>query len=198
MMTSGENRFSATTMRRMPVLAQSAGPQDGGTTVWNDPNDASAGVVACGNCISGSTAGSEAASTVMDLAGAGAAGIEAQWGEQFLGSPNGRVYSRAWANGAGRAYKISSLTKSFGIFGLAAGTAFDLQSMQDGNISGAQFSVNLALGALGEFVPTYAIGSLNVLMINNVYPGGFQGYYEDFFLDPNNALMITGGYDGLH
>ena len=133
----------------------------------------------------------------MDLAGAGAAGVEAQWGEQFLGSPNGRLYSRAWANGAGRAYKISSLTKSFGIVGLAAGTAFDLQSLQDGNISGTQFSVNLALGTLGEFVPTYAIGSLNVLIINNVYPGGFQGYYEDFFLDPNNALVITGGYDGV-
>jgi len=98
----------------------------------------------------------------MDLAGAGAAGIEAQFEKQFFGSPNGRLYSRAWANGAGRAFKISSLTKSFGIVGLAAGTAFDAQSLQDGNITGAQFDVNLGVGVLGYFVPLYSIGSLNV------------------------------------
>jgi hypothetical protein len=57
MMASGENRLSTTTMRRMPVLAQSQ-TTGGGTTVWNDPNDASAGLVACGDCVAGSTAGS--------------------------------------------------------------------------------------------------------------------------------------------
>lgn len=103
----------------------------------------------------------------MDIAGAGAASVEAQLGEQFLGSSNGRLYSRAWANGAGRAYKISSLTKAFGIVGLAAGTAFDDQSLQDDDITGVEFDVNLALGVLGYFVPAYSIGSLNALIIKN-------------------------------
>jgi hypothetical protein len=106
------------------------------------------------------------------------------------------LYSRAWANGAGRAFKISSLTKFFGIGGLAAGTALDAQSLQDGEITGVQFGVNLGLGVLGVFIPAYAIGSLNAQFMNNFYPGGWQGYYEDVFLDPNNPLVITGGYDG--
>lgn len=61
---------------------QSAQSQGSGSTVWGDGNggftDASAGVTVCASCVS--TSGSEAASTVMGLAGAGAAGIEAQWG----------------------------------------------------------------------------------------------------------------------
>ena len=133
----------------------------------------------------------------MDVAGAGAAGVEAQYGEQFLGSPNGGLYSRAWANGAGRAYKIGNLTKAFGITGLAVGTAFDYQSLRDGDSSGAQFALNLGLGAAGVYVPLYAVGSLNVLYINNFYPGEWEGYYQDFYLDQYNALTITGGYDGL-
>jgi hypothetical protein len=63
MMASGEIRLSGTTMRRMPVLAQSqidTGPsadgapaivataQSGGATIWNDPNDATAGIIAVG------------------------------------------------------------------------------------------------------------------------------------------------------
>ena len=141
---------------------------------------------------------SDAASASLAFAGAGAAGVEAKFGEHFLGSPNGGLYTRAWANGAGRAYKISNLTKSFGLYGLAAGTAFDAQSLQDGDLTGVQFGTNLTLGVLGYFVPLYGVGSLNVLYISNLYPGGWQGYYEDFFLNPNNPLIITGGYDGLN
>jgi hypothetical protein len=44
MMASGEIRLSGTISRRMPVLAQSQTP--GGSTVWNDPNDITAGVTA--------------------------------------------------------------------------------------------------------------------------------------------------------
>jgi hypothetical protein len=129
----------------------------------------------------------------MDVAGAGAAGIETQFGRQFIGSPDGGLYSKAWANGAGRAFKVSSLTKPFGIVGLAAGTAFDAQSLQNGDINGGQFGVNLGLGTLGYFVPLYAIGSLNALFINNFYPGGFQGYIaklEGDFVDPLPPVSI--------
>jgi len=139
---------------------------------------------------------SDVASTTVVLAGAGTAGIEAQFGEHFIGT-NGRLYTRAWANGFGRSYSISALTKLAGGYTFLAGTFFDLQSLQDGDITNGQFYTNLALGALSLTSSSFAIGSLNALMINNVYPGGFQGYYEDFFLDPNNALIITGGYDGL-
>jgi hypothetical protein len=134
----------------------------------------------------------------MDVAGAGAAGVEAQFGEQFLGSPNGGLYSRAWANGVGRAVKISSLTKSFGLYGLLAGTALDAQSVIDGNITGVQFDVNLGLGVLGYYVPLYGLGSLNALFINNFYPGGWQGYYENVVLNPDVlGNPLYGGYDGL-
>jgi hypothetical protein len=196
MMASGEIRLSTMTMRQMPVLAHSP---SGGSTEWGDGtggfSNAELGVVVSAGGVSVST--SEVASATMDLAGAGAAGMEAQFGERFLGSPNGRLYSRAWANGVGRAYKISSLTKLFGIYGLAAGTAFDAQSLQDGHINGGQFSVNLGLGVLGTFVPLYSIGSLNILFINNFYPGGWQGYSEDYFNPDVLGNPLFGGYDGL-
>src|SRR5208283_5469980 len=44
--------------------------------------------------------------------GAGAASFEAQFGGRFLGSPNGGLYSRVWANGAGRAVSITGLTRT--------------------------------------------------------------------------------------
>ena len=46
MMASGEIRLSGTTMRRMPVLAQSQVP--GGATVWSDPNDPTQPIYAYG------------------------------------------------------------------------------------------------------------------------------------------------------
>jgi RHS repeat-associated protein len=175
-------------------------PSQGGTpgTVWGDGNggftDATAGATV--TAAPSSASESDIASTTLTLAGAGTAGIEAQFGERFLGT-NGRLYTRAWANGIGRSYSISGLTKLGGGYLFLAGTFFDLQSLQDGDITNGQFYTNFGLGALSLTSSYFAIGSLNALMINNVYPGGFQGYYEDFFLDPNNALMITGGYDGL-
>jgi hypothetical protein len=196
-MAPGEIRLLPTTMRRMPVLAQS---QNGGGTAWGDgcggTCDATQGVTVTAG--SSSMSVSDGASAGMTVAGAGAAGIEAQFGEQFIGSPNGRLYSRPWANGVGRTYRIGNLTKIGGAYFFAAGTVFDLQSLQDGDITGTQFGVNFGLGTLSLASPYFAIGSLNALYINNFYPGGWQGYYEDFFLDPNNALVITGGYDGLH
>jgi hypothetical protein len=58
MMTSGENRFSATTMRRMPVLAQSTSSQGtAGSTVAVDPNDITAGIIATGGSSSAPIAG---------------------------------------------------------------------------------------------------------------------------------------------
>jgi hypothetical protein len=175
-------------------------PSQGGTpgTVWGDGNggftDATAGATV--TAAPSSASESDIASTTPTLAGAGTAGIEAQFGERFLGT-NGRLYTRAWANGIGRSYSISTLTKLGGGYLFLAGTFFDLQSLQDGDITNGQFYTNFGLGALSLTSSYFAIGSLNALMINNVYPGGFQGYYEDFFLDPSNALMITGGYDGL-
>jgi hypothetical protein len=47
MIASGENRLSSTMMRRMPVLAQSQ--TSGGSTVFVDPNNAEAGIIATGN-----------------------------------------------------------------------------------------------------------------------------------------------------
>lgn len=150
----------------------------------------------CPDCESVTVTANAVASATMDVAGAGAAGVEAQFGERFLGSPNGGLYSRAWANRAGKAFKVSSLSKAFGIFGLAAGTAFDAQSLQDGDITGVQFGVNLGLGVLGYFVPLYAIGSMNALIINNFYPGGFQGYIASW--TDGYGMPFNGGYDGLH
>lgn len=180
-------------------LAQSP-PLDVGGTLDELNGDsalrAGSEALVCPDCESVTVTASAVASATMDVAGAGAAGVEAQFGERFLGSPNGGLYSRAWANGAGKAFKVSSLTKAFGIFGLAAGTAFDAQSLQDGDITGVQFDVNLGLGVLGYFVPLYGIGSLNALIINNFYPGGFQGYigsWTDGF-----GMPFNGGYDGLH
>lgn len=126
---------------------------------------------------------SEVVSAGMTVAGAGAAGIEAQFGERYLGSPNGGLYSKPWANGAGRAYKMSTLTRALGIGGVVAGMAMDAQSLQDRHITGTQFGVNIGIGLLGVFVPAYDIGLLNVSAITNFYPGGWQGYYNDFFLD---------------
>jgi hypothetical protein len=54
------------------------------------------------------------------------------------------------------------------------------------------------LGGLSLVSPYFGLGVLNLQMINTLYPGGYQGYVQDFFLSPNNALVITGGYDGLH
>jgi hypothetical protein len=54
MMASGEIRLSSTTMRQMPVLAQSQ-TTGGGSTVWNDPNDASAGLTVYGSKSSSTT-----------------------------------------------------------------------------------------------------------------------------------------------
>jgi len=47
MMASAEIRLSTTTMRRMPVLAQSAA--SGGSTTFVDPNDATSGIIATGS-----------------------------------------------------------------------------------------------------------------------------------------------------
>jgi len=194
MEASGEIRLTNMTMRRMPVLAQSqlaaSIPQASGPADYQI--DEPITVQCC------QPSDSEVASAGMDVAGAGAAGVEAQFGEQFLGSPNGGLYSRAWANGVGRAVKISSLTKSFGLYGLLAGTALDAQSVIDGNITGVQFDVNLGLGVLGYYVPLYGLGSLNALFINNFYPGGWQGYYENVVLNPDVlGNPLYGGYDGL-
>ncbi len=93
---------------------------------------------------------------------------------------------------------MRTLTRIGGVYTLAVGTIFDIQSMQDGDITGAQLSTNLALGLVGLASPTFAIGVTPAMLINNIYPGGFQGYYEDFFLNPDvlgNPLL--GGYDGL-
>jgi hypothetical protein len=199
MMASGEIRLSGTMLRLMPVLAQS-GACNGCGTVWADGDGGqtnfSAGVTVTARSESMSEA--DVASAGMAAAGAGVGSLEAQFGEQFLGSPNGGLYSRAWANGVGRTFRVSNLTKIAGAYSFAAGTVLDLQSLQEGDISGAQFGVNFGLGTLALLSPTYAVGGLNAFMINNVYPGGWQGIYEDFFLDPQNPLVITGGYDGLH
>ena len=78
-MASGEIRLSATTMRRMPVLAQSQDqtqsqnptqnqvPQGGGTTTWVDPNNAEAGIIACGNCAPASSSGPDPGAAVSVL-----------------------------------------------------------------------------------------------------------------------------------
>jgi hypothetical protein len=124
----------------------------------------------------------------MGLAGAGAAGIDAQWGHQFLGN-NGRLYSRAWANGTGRAVSIRGLTNIGGIYFLAAGTFLDLQSLQDG--TPLQVGTNLFLGISGVLGGApIALGATPAFLINNIYPDGFQGYMEDW-------ANLPGGYDGL-
>jgi len=151
MMASGEIRLSTTTVRRMPVLAQGQTCGSCGT-VWNDPNDATAGVTV--TTANSPTSESDVASAGMAFAGAGTAGVEARYGEQFLGSPNGRLYSRAWANGVGRTYRIGNLTKIGGGYLFAVGTVLDLQSLQDGDITGTQFGVNFGLGTLALISPT--------------------------------------------
>ena len=70
--------------------AQSTRLQRGGIIVWNDTDDASAGLVACGDCVVGSTGGTVSAT-------AGRAGIVTGVGDYSSGttviSTDWRIYS---------------------------------------------------------------------------------------------------------
>jgi len=137
--------------------------------------------------------GSDSASAFFTALGMGAAGVELKYGESFLGTPNGRLYPRAWANGAGRTVRIGALTKAFGWVGLGVGTAFDYDSWQAGEIDQTQFNVNLGLGTLSMFSPAAPILLSPYIFINSTYPGGLGQWMLDH---PEAMMPIAAGYMG--
>jgi RHS repeat-associated protein len=164
-------------------LAQSPG----GATVWNDPNDATAGLTAYGSYYKSSDSGADAASTFMTLSGVGAAGTEARWGELWIGN-NGKLYNRFWANGSGRATSIATLSKLGGAFTFLAGTAFDAQSFEDGDITPTQFGTNFGLGTIGLASSTAAIAVAPYILLNSTYPGGMTGLYLNWTVGSPNTF----------
>jgi len=127
----------------------------------------------------------DAASNFMALVGAGAAGTEAQFGEQWIGS-NGRLYNRFWANGVGRSYSIGTLSKVVGLYGFTAALAFDQQSLQNNDITQNQFYANTGLGAIGLLSPTTAFATAPYALLNVMYPGGVLSFYSDWTsVNPN-------------
>ena len=201
-MASGEIRLSSMTMRRMPVLAQSGDPLDPNNVfcnacgvVWGDGNggqiNSSAGVTV--TTTQNQSNGSDTASASFTALGAGAAMADIRYGELFLGTPNGRIYTRAWANGVGRTVSIGALAESFGWAGLAVSTAFDYDSLQNGDIDQTQFNVNLGLGTAGMFNPAGAILLSPYIFINSTYPGGLGQWMLD---NPEAMMPIAAGYMG--
>jgi hypothetical protein len=171
MMASGEIRLSTMTMRQMPVLAQS-------------PNSISMAPSADGFdpivvTAQKNSSGSDVASISMDLWGAGAAAVETGWGEKWLAT-NGKIYSRFWANGAGKAYSIAGLSRVAGLYGYVAGEVFDWQSFKEKDITQTQFGTNIGLGAIGLASSTATFAVTPYILLNTTYPGGITGYYVDW------------------
>lgn len=134
--------------------------------------------------------GSDAASLVFTGAGTGAAGLELRYGEYFLGSPNGGLYTRAWANGAGRTVRIGSLTKGLGLAGFLVSTAFDYDSLSTGTITQVQLDINAALGLASSTSAPNAVLLAPYIFINSSYDGGLPQY----LLDHPEATMPLQAY----
>jgi len=185
MMASGEIRLSTTTMRQMPVLAQSTLFQGGGTTVWNDPNDASAGLVACGNCVADSTAGT--VSTTAGWAGIGTGVGDYSSGTTAIGT-NGRFYSAPRGNQYFRTLtKLDTVFKVTGVVALGVGTIADYYDAFNGDGSIGQANLNLGIGIAGVLSPLYFVPGSIYFATSQLYPGGPPAYNAAYSQQLNAA-----------
>jgi hypothetical protein len=174
MMASGEIRLSTTTMRRMPVLAQSQG------SALNDPNffssqeGANAPVYVLNYADMNESASVPALSTsyfsVAEVADAisddvGFVSAAASFGEQ--------AFSTA-----------GELLHSVGPFGFGLGTTADFVSASNGGISQTQFNINLGVGIVGLLpVLGTGIGSTQYFLASFLYThfaGGYQQGWQSF------------------
>jgi len=191
MMASGEIRLSTTTMRQMPVLAQSQDQgqstlfQGGGTTVFVDPNDASAGIIACGDCVAGSTAGT--VSTISGAAGIGTGVGDFSSGTTAIGT-NGRFYSAPRGNQYFRTFtKLDTVFKIAGAGALVVGTAADFYDAFSGDGSYGQAGLNLGIGVAGALSPLYFVPGSIYFATSQLYPGGPPAYNTAFSQQLNAA-----------
>jgi hypothetical protein len=151
--------------------------------------------LACPYCesvtVTATSNGSDTVSGFFTALGMGAAGVDLRYGELFLGTPNGGLYSRAWANGAGRTVRIGALTKSLG--GVGHRHVFDYDSLTTGTIDQTQFNVNLVLGVAGMSNPIGGILLSPYIFINSTYPGGLGQWMLD---NPEAMMPFAVGYMG--
>ncbi len=163
-------------------LAQSQ-TASGGSTVWNDPNDATAGVTAYGN-VSSSSAG--IGSDIAGWSGLALSGVETLSGTAAVSLRYG-VYRSPWINQYGAARSLSGIAHVGGWFTLGAGTFFDLWDYSEGGPDApslTQVSTNAGVGIGGMLG-----GPLTVLpasqyflfqqLYNNFYPGGSSQAFSD-------------------
>jgi RHS repeat-associated protein len=167
------------------AAAQSQTPQGGGTTVWNDPNDASAGVIACGNCAAGSAAGTVSAT-------AGWAGIGTGLGDYSSGTTaigtNGRFYSAPRGNQYFRTLtKLDTVFKVTGVVALGVGTAADFYDAINGDGSYGQAGFNLGIGVAGVLSPLYFVPGSIYFATSTLYPGGPAAYNAAYSQQLNAA-----------
>ena len=158
------------------------------TTYWGDGTSTAGDLTLYVNGTQANSNGSGTASAAFTAAGMGAAGVELGYGESFLGTPNGGLYTRAWANGSGRAVSIGLLTKTTGGFLFAAGLAFDAQALIDGDITQSQFDIGVVLGLPGLASPVAGIAVTPYIILNSAYYGGIPAFYSNWTaVSPNTS-----------
>jgi RHS repeat-associated protein len=165
-----------------PAQSQTSG---GGTTVWNDPNDASAGLVACGDCVAGSTAGTVSAISGWAAIGTGVGDFSS--GTTAIGT-NGRFYSAPRGNQYFRTLtKLDTVFKFAGAGALVVGTFADYYDAFNGDGSMVQANLNAAIGAAGLLSPLYFVPGSMYFAISQNYPGGPAAYNAAYSQQLNAA-----------
>lgn len=163
------------------------------TTNWSDGTTTEGDLTVYVTGAQQQSNGSDTVSGFFTALGMGAAGAGLRYGESYLGTPNGGLYARAWANGGGRAVRIGALTDTFGWVGLGISTAFDYDSLRTGAIDQTQFNVNVGLGTASMFNPAGAILLSPYIFINSAYPGGLGQW---MMANPEAGMPIAAGYMG--
>lgn len=152
-----------------PELAHSTLFQGGGTTVSIDANDITAGVVACGDCVAGSTAGT--VSAISGWAGIGTDVGNFNSGTTAIGT-NGRFYSAPRGNQYFRTLtKLDTVFKIAGAGTLVVGTFADYYDAFAGDGSIGQANLNLGIGVAGLLSPLYSVPGSIYFATSQLYPG---------------------------
>jgi len=178
-MAPGENLFSSTTMRPMPVLAQSQNgismaPSEDGI----DPIVVTAQRMASDSVI---------ASDTLTMAGTLTPFADV-YGEGLKIGSNSAFYRSAFrGSGSVKVFSASKIAQLGGIYLFLAAEAFDAQSLAAGDIEEDEFYSNMALGGVSLISAPAAIGAIPAVTLNVFYPGGLPAYTQNMY-EQNQVL----------
>jgi hypothetical protein len=189
MMASGENRLFTTTMRQMPVLAQSPDPLDPITvTAQSQGSQNQASSDGLQEIVVTAQSTPQNVSAVAGWAGIAAGAGDPLSGEASLGT-NLRFYSASRGN-----QYFSTLTKLstvFRITGVGAVVVGSVADYYDASQTGSYFQANLntGIGTAALLLPPLALPGSLYFIASTYYPGGPEAYNQAFA----DAINAGGG-----